>query len=192
MAHPDDAELWAGGTLALHARVSRSSILVATSDMKRHSEAIAGAKCLGADVEVVEALTEINCMSAMEKCCPDILIMHRVDDVHPAHRKAAEIVLACVPEVVIATGKPKRLYMCDSYESVTLSGNVEGRTVVDVTTTFDTKLSALRSHQSQNLLHFEAMAKRMAAFWGGRIGVPWAEAFDSVPVLGRVPGVVHL
>ncbi len=44
MAHPDDAELWAGGTLALHA----------AHDAVRDAEARAGAEILGASLRLLE------------------------------------------------------------------------------------------------------------------------------------------
>jgi hypothetical protein len=36
------------------------------------------------------------------------------------------------------------------------------------------------------------MAERLARGWGARIGVAFAEAFDPVPVLGRMPGATFL
>ena len=123
---------------------------------------------------------------------PDIVITHRVDDVHPDHRLTALTVLGVLPDVVITTGFPKRVYVCDTYESATLNGFVSARVIVDVSETFDLKITALRAHQSQPISHFAAMAERMGASWGGRIGKQWAEAFDPVPVLGRLPSAPHL
>ena len=111
--------------------------------------------------------------------------------VHPDHRRIATAALAAIPAAVIATASPSRLYACDTYESRTLSGTVPGRTIVDVSSVFETRMHALRAHISQPLDHFCSMAERLARSWGARIGVEYAEAFDPLPVPGRVPGMAH-
>jgi LmbE family N-acetylglucosaminyl deacetylase len=77
--------------------------------------------------------------------------------------------------------------MCDTYNSLTLTGRVPGAVVMDVSDYFERKINALRMHRSQPLEHFIAMAERLAASWGATRGCQWAEAFDPVPVLGRLP-----
>lgn len=44
MAHPDDPELWAGGTLALHARTAPVIAAVQAHDPVRNAEALAGVR----------------------------------------------------------------------------------------------------------------------------------------------------
>lgn len=191
-AHPDDAELWMGGTLALHAATSKVTILVATKDDIRRAEAIRGGHVLGATVEIVEHHSAASCEEVLRRVLPDIVVTHRIDDVHDDHREIAALVLRVIPQVVIDQGKPLRLYSCDSYESLTIHGKVEGRVIVDISQTYATKQRALAEHQSQPLQHFSSMAERLGNSWGGRIGVSWAEAFDPIPILGRLPGSSHL
>lgn len=192
MAHPDDAELWAGGTLALHARHQEAVIAVEQRGAERSAEAAEGARRLGVGLRLAEAITPASCAALLLELRPEVVVTHRLDDVHADHRRVAEAVLAAIPEAVIAQGRPLRLYTCDSYESLTIGGQVGGRTLVDVSTTFEAKMHSLRAHASQPLDHFGAMAERLARSWGARIGVAYAEAFDPVPVLGRLPGVSHL
>ena len=47
MKHPDDPELWAGGTLALHARDAPVTLAVSEHEAARMAEAAAGALILG-------------------------------------------------------------------------------------------------------------------------------------------------
>jgi len=192
MAHPDDAELWAGGTLALHAQYAAVTVAVERNDPVRMREAAQGAQTLGVRLEVVDELTAAACAALCGTLRAEILITHHVDDVHPDHRRAATAVLAAIPEAVIATGHPRRLYTCDSYESLTLHGPVAGHTIVDITTTFEVKMRALHAHQSQPLDHFGAMAERLARLWGARIGAAYAEPFTPLPVLGRLPSAAYL
>jgi N-acetylglucosamine malate deacetylase 1 len=192
MAHPDDAELWAGGTLALHARHDQATIAVEGLDAARSAEAGEGARRLGAEPRIADRITPDVCAKLLRELRPEVVVTHRIDDVHPDHRRVAEAVLTALPEMVIATGRPLRVFTCDSYESLTLGGHVGGHTIVDVTSTYEAKMHALRAHASQPLDHFGAMAERLGRSWGARIGVDFAEAFDPVPLLGRLPGASHL
>ena len=192
MAHPDDAELWAGGTIAIHSRVSRVTIVVNSNDKVRRAEAMSGARILGAGLVLRKDLSVETCIRLLQEMQPDIVITHRLDDVHPEHREVAKITLAAIPETVIRTGHPVRLYSCDTYNSLTISGSVPGHTIVNVTKSFEIKLQALSAHASQPLGYFIPMAKQLGALWGARIGSCWAEAFDPIPVLGRLPGSDYL
>jgi LmbE family N-acetylglucosaminyl deacetylase len=192
MAHPDDAELWAGGTLVLHAKHDLAVVAVERCEPGRAAEAEDGACRLGTELRLVDELTPTICADLLKQMTPEVVVTHRLDDVHPDHRRVAEALLAAIPEAVITTGRPLRLYTCDTYESLTLSGQVSGRTVVDVSTTFEVKMHALQAHASQPLDHFVHMAERLARGWGARIGVAFAEAFDPVPILGRMPGATFL
>lgn len=193
MAHPDDAELWAGGTLALHAAHAPVAIAVATHEEIRNAEARAGAKILGASLWLLKELTPATVHRLLLELRPDIVITHPVRDVHPAHRHAAESVLGALPEAVIATGRPARVYTCDTYNSLTLDGPVAASVIVDVTATFATKMAALREHASQPIEHhFGPMAEHLGRLWGARIGARYAEAFTPLPVLGRLPAAAHL
>ncbi|MGH3718013.1 MAG: PIG-L deacetylase family protein [Pseudonocardiaceae bacterium] len=191
-AHPDDAELWMGGTLAWHARHATVTIAVERVDERRAVEATLGAEILGSHLELVDRHEERSCVDLLRRLKPEVLIVHPRNDMHHDHRRVAEIALAAVPLAIIETGFPRRVYECDTYESLTLDGPFYGQVVVDVTETFETKIQALQAHQSQPSEHFVGMAERMGATWGGRIGKPRAEAFQPVPVLGRLPGATCL
>lgn len=192
MAHPDDAELWAGGTLALHARHARVTIAVPSCEPERLAEAERGAAILGADLVVLDALTPQACADLLDRVRPEVVVTHHLDDVHPDHRRAADAVNAALPDVVIANGQPRRVYSCDTYEGLTRSGPVATGTIVDVTGTYDQKLRALAAHASQPLEHFGGIADRLTALWGARIGAARGEAFIPIPVLGRLPAAAHL
>jgi LmbE family N-acetylglucosaminyl deacetylase len=191
MAHADDAELWAGGTIALHASAG-ATIVLGRGEPMRMTEAARGARTLAAQLHVLDHLTPEAVAALLVRIRPHVVITHRLDDVHPDHRRAAQCALAALPEAVISSGHPMRVYTCDSYEGRTLDGHVPGTVIVDVTSTFPVKMSALAAHQSQPLDHFGAMAERLGRTWGARIGADYGEAFDPVPVLGRLPGHRHL
>ncbi|MFI0424554.1 PIG-L deacetylase family protein [Spongiactinospora sp. 9N601] len=189
MGHPDDAELWAGGTLARHAEAgAKVTIAVPAHDPVRDAEAAAGASVLGASLRLLPEVTATIVAELLTELCPDVVITHGCRDVHPDHRQACLAVLDALPAPVIATGRPCRVYMCESYNGLSLDGPTAPHTIIDISTTFTTKMRALAVHRSQPIdEHFGPMAENLARLHGGRIGTAYGEAFTPVPVLGRLP-----
>jgi hypothetical protein len=103
-------------------------------------------------------------------------------------------VLAALPEAVIATGHPQRVYTTDTYNSLTLNGPVNAHAIIDITPACEQKRKALAAHGGTQPIeeHFGPMADHLSRLWGARIGVPRAEAFTPIPVLGRLPGMLRL
>ena len=194
VAHSDDAELWAGGTLARHAQNGVAvTIAVASHGPQRDTEAAAGGKILGAQVHMLPELTAATVGDLLHRLRPEVVIAHALTDVHPDHRNASHAVLDALPDVVIGTGRPRRLYSCETYNGLTLDGVTQPRIIIDVSDTFATKMLALQAHRSQPIAeHFGPMAKNLARLWGARIGTAYAEAFTPLPVLGRLPATPHL
>jgi LmbE family N-acetylglucosaminyl deacetylase len=190
MAHPDDAELWAGGTLTLSARSASVTIAVVRHEPGRMAEAEAGAAVIGARLHVLASpLSQQAVCDLIVQMRPEVVITHPLGDVHPDHREVAAAVLGALPEAVIATGQPRRVYTTDTYNSLTLDGPVRASTIIDITTTFEAKMKALAAHARTQPItgHFGPMAENIGRLWGARIGVRYAEAFTPVPVLGRLP-----
>ncbi|MGH3886281.1 MAG: PIG-L deacetylase family protein [Pseudonocardiaceae bacterium] len=118
MAHPDDAELWAGGTLAIHAQAGAPvTIAVPRTKEVRDREAAVGAKALGAALRLLDELTTDTLHGLLTELRPEVVITHNADDIHPDHQRAAQTLLTAVPKVVIATGHPRRVYTCDGYQA---------------------------------------------------------------------------
>ncbi|WP_366942261.1 PIG-L family deacetylase [Amycolatopsis sp.] len=195
MAHPDDAELWAGGTLARCA-ASGAAVTIAVPhhhEPRRDSEAAAGAAILGAKLYQYDWPTVAALRQLLLAVRPEVVITHSLRDVHPEHRGLADTLAAALPEVVIATGRPQRLYTADSYNSLTADGPIPAHTIVDVSDTYETKWKALAAHASQPIGdHFGPMAETLARLWGSRIGARYAENFVPLPVLGRLPAAATL
>lgn len=195
MAHPDDAELWTGGTLA---RCSGSGTAVTIAvprhdDPVRNTEAAAGAAVLGSILREFDQPSAVVLRELLYEVRPEVVITHPLHDVHPDHRHLAETLLAALPDVVIATGHPRRVYTADTYNSLTTSAPIPAHTIVDITDTYETKQRALATHASQPIAdHFGPMADTLARLWGHRIGVRYAENYFPLPVLGRVPAAPTL
>jgi LmbE family N-acetylglucosaminyl deacetylase len=195
MAHPDDAELWAGGTIAQHVRNGgTATIAVARHDPIRDAEAAAGARVLGADLYLMDDPSTHGIGTVLGETRPDIVITHPTDDIHPDHRHCAEAVLAAIPDSVITTGHPRRVYHCDGYNGLDQYGRpLDLPIIIDVTEQWRTKLAALHAHKSQPIVdHFGPMAEAQSVLHGRRIGAAYAEAFRALPVLGRLPASATL
>ena len=195
MAHPDDAELWAGGTLARHTRAGGDVIIASVKhDSERMAEADDGAQILGADLYLLNDITTHAISTLLTEVRPDVVITHSSDDIHPDHRRCADLLASVLPDVVIATGCPRRVYHCDSYNNLDRHARpLDLPTIIDVTKHWDTKIAALQAHASQPITnHFRPMAETLARLHGQRIGTTYAEAFRAVPVLGRLPATAKL
>jgi LmbE family N-acetylglucosaminyl deacetylase len=190
MAHPDDPELWAGGTIARHVHTGgTATIAVAKNDSIRAAEAATGAQILGAGLYLFDELSPAAISTLLAEVHPDIVITHSTDDIHPEHRRCAQHLLTALPEVVITTGHPSRVYNCDGYNNLDQHGKpMYLPTIIDVTEHWPTKIAALQAHESQPILdHFGPMAEALSRLHGMRIGTAHAEAFRPLPVLGRLP-----
>lgn len=195
MAHPDDAELWAGGTLA-RCSASGAAVTIAIphhSEPVRDAEAAAGAAILGAKLYQYDQSTVTALRELLLAVRPEIVITHPLRDVHPDHRSLAETLVAALPDVFIAIGYPRRVYTADTYNSLTADGPVPAHTTMDITDTYEIKKRALAAYTSQPISdHFGPMAEILARLWGSRIGVRYAENFVPVPILGRLPAASTL
>jgi len=195
MGHPDDAELWAGGALSLQPGTGgQITIVVPQADAVRDREAAAGAEVLGGLLRLLDELTVSAVRDLLTELRPEVVVTHNPEDIHPDHQRAAQTVLVALPEVVIATGHPRRVYTCDGYNNLDRHGRpLHLPVIIDVTSTWETKMRALAAHVSQPIAdHFAPMAQTLGRLHGARIGVRYAEAFSPVPILGRLPATAHL
>ena len=187
-AHPDDIELGCAATLLRHAaRGDAVTILVMTNGgrggldgMSRRAEQVEAASRLHADLRWggfddghvpsgPEAITVID--EALAASGARILYTHAPEDTHQDHRATAEATLAA----------GRRLPTILHYETPSTQ-RFEPTVFVDVDTTIDEKLAALRAHLSQVLragpVDLEAV-EAQARFRGFQSRGRFAEAFEA-------------
>ena len=195
MAHPDDADLWAGGTLARLAQAGTAVTIAVPehADAVRNGEAAAAAHELGARYHPYPVVSAEALHGLLDATRPEVVLTHPLDDIHPDHRQLAHTLTTALPEIVIATGHPRRVYTGDTYNGLTLHGPIAAHSIIDVSDTWDIKMRALAAHASQPIVgHFGPMAETLGRLWGSRIGVRYGENFTPIPVLGRVPAAATL
>jgi LmbE family N-acetylglucosaminyl deacetylase len=194
-AHPDDAEIWAGGTLLAHkASGDRTVVCILThGDGPRAAEARVAASTLGVELiqltlpdrsvrdsaEAVSLVAEI-----MRRMRPTIVLTHWAQDSHPDHEATWRITRGAILRGDVEN-TVKALYWSDTYNSTGLYGTFEPDCLVDVTPHWPVKIAALGAHVSQQPSQYAAMISRQCSAHGARAGVRFAEGFRRVPFIGR-------
>ena len=195
-AHPDDAEIWAGGTLLLHrAAGDQLAICVLThGDTERAEEARLGATRLGAaliqysfpdrrlaaDRETIAAVARV-----LRDLQPDVILTHWERDSHPDHVAVWLSTQAAILDAEIEA-HVQAVFWSDTYNGLGTSGAFEPDSVVDVSAVWREKLEALDAHSSQHPETYAAMIDRQCGLHGARAGVNYAEGFRRAPLFGRV------
>jgi bacillithiol biosynthesis deacetylase BshB1 len=176
VAHPDDADIFCGGTIAKHADRGDDVAIVhltrgeygALGDTtqeavaeRRETEAIESGEVLGAntvefldfeDGRVTYSLeNRFELVRVIREFAPQVLLTHYEDDMHPDHSTTAELVtdayyMASLPLVEVDPAP------CE-VENVFFFGkptsSFEPSTIVDVSGYVDRKVRAIQRHSSQ-------------------------------------------
>jgi len=202
MAHPDDAEIWCGGTLILHAGkgdVVRICSLSYTAESTRGKEALEGAKRMGCEVEFLgledaavrdtDKATE-KLRGSIDSFRPDTIITHWYDDMHPDHEVAFRLLRRALLCDYLANsiddfqGFP-RIFCCDTYNSLGLRGPFKPDRFVDVSHIWEKKIAAINAYKSQPLSLLLDMIEKQCLAHGKAAGTKRAEGFLYVPLFGR-------
>lgn len=174
VAHPDDADIFCGGTIAKHADRGDDVVIAHMTRGEyggfetteealaetREQEAIASAAELGADAtflgfedgRVTYSLeNRLRLVKTIRRYAPDLILTHYSEDMHPDHRTTSELVsdayyMASLPMVDIEEDP------CE-VENVFFFGkptsSFEPTTFVDITGYQDQKERAIEQHESQ-------------------------------------------
>lgn len=200
-AHPDDIELGCGATLALFKRKGHQVYLLVLTNGEasgdpdvRKKECEQSAQTIGVDelffanlqdtkiTAGVETIMEIERLINQIK--PDVIFAHSSRDGHQDHRNTGMAALAA------ARHSKKVLF----YEGPAALREFTPQLFIDVTSTFETKLEALKSFSSQSskvyfkgtkivyngemLPRVSNAAEGLARYRGFQAGVSFAEAFE--------------
>jgi N-acetylglucosamine malate deacetylase 1 len=190
-AHPDDAELWCGGTLHLHSCAGDAVRVLAFHCLspERQAEARAGAQILGIDVgflpaaeyEPPDALSTFNVLAVDP---PDVVITHWMHDTHIEHRKVFAHALESVHRLKRHMKKTPLMLMTSTYFAMGSQGTFEPNVVCDISAVMDIKRAAIMAHTSQRpeaLLDDVLTQNRL---WGSRIAARYGEGFLEYPLFG--------
>jgi bacillithiol biosynthesis deacetylase BshB1 len=211
-AHPDDAELLMGGTIALQAARGRRVALVDLTRGEcgsrgtpetRETEAALAARILGAAHRESLGLPDARLtvtpeqrdviVEAIRRLTPQVVLLQHWEQRHPDHAAAGRLVYEAAfvaglrnyrPELGPAFRPRKLVYAL----SVTERIDVPPTFVVDITSTWETKVKAVAAFASQftpapgetvslPLDRFREAMELAARRQGQRIGVTYGEGF---------------
>ena len=210
--HPDDVELGCGGSVILGVRLGHQVVVADLSEgtsssngtpQERAAEAAEAARIMGVAKRINLRLPDTQIRSesdehldAVVRCLrsekPDLVFVPNPDDPHPDHESGGRLI-------------ERALYFAgvQGYRSgeeawrVTHALVYAGRTdfepqvVFDVSSTHETKITAVLAHRSQflpesgtvatplNSPDFIAVIESRGRVWGHRIGVRFGEPFKS-------------
>jgi LmbE family N-acetylglucosaminyl deacetylase len=189
-AHPDDAEVCLGGSLARFG-ASKCEVHICVSSLpdqaeRRRTEAAEGARILGAQLHwvkcrkntwQVEDIPTYQLVaffdSLITEVQPEILFTHWPGDTHYDH--------VCVARAALAASRRRRLEVlfCEPPNLLApTSAAFQPNTFIEVTEHLERGIEAVRAHRSQEQSRgFEEQMRVRARFHGHRLGVKYAEAF---------------
>jgi bacillithiol biosynthesis deacetylase BshB1 len=200
-AHPDDAELVMGGTLAREAAAGRRIALVDLTRGEagsrgtpetRAQEAAEAARILGVSHRESLGLPDARLgggpdqrdvvVAALRRLRPRVVVLQHWEQRHPDHAAASRLIYdACFvaglrnyrPEL----GEGFRPFKLAYATSMTEAAEQAPSFVVDITATFETKMKAIRAFKSQ----FEAGA-------GETVSLPFDRFQEAVELAARRHG----
>jgi LmbE family N-acetylglucosaminyl deacetylase len=216
LAHPDDAEILAGGTLYKHwQRGDRVEIcsLTYTLDALRGQEGAEGARRLGAeftcfglaDMGVARYTpAEVERLAALLLArSPDLILTHWLDDSHPDHAASVRLVVEGLLRYAVSHGLDDvdasrrafpQVWSCDTYGALGNHGSFDAEWYIDVSAVWEQKTRALMAHRSQHPEHWLDLIRRHNAFYGARCNRQYVEGFRrlSLAFVNNIPAYEYL
>lgn len=185
-AHPDDAELGCGGTIAKHLAtgkkvgivdLTRGELGTRGSAEIRDAEAAEAAKILGLTVRENLRLADgyfqnvksdqLKVVEAVRKYQPEIVLANAIFDRHPDHGRASELIydacfLAGLPKVETQhDGNGQQAWRPKAIYHFIQSRSITPDIVVDVSEHWDVKMKAVLAYKSQ---FFDPSSKEPSTF----------------------------
>lgn len=189
MAHPDDAEIWCGGTIIKYLTMGANVIIIiATGDEVRRKEALRlkeifpklvlrfleneqfGMISLPKNVEILSKL--------IHQYKPDVLITHHFDDIHQDHRRCFELTTAGLMNLH-RKNYPSRFLLCNGYHQADIHAHYFRPNVyIDISGEYEMKKLVIDNHKSQSTSYWKEMSYLIDHMNGLKSGVNYAEAFE--------------
>jgi LmbE family N-acetylglucosaminyl deacetylase/molybdopterin-guanine dinucleotide biosynthesis protein A len=191
MAHADDAEIWAGGTVAKHLLDGgRVDLVILDGDEERRLEAEALSRTFrrltihhfgaGGDGSG-EAGFRHRLARLIDSARPHAVITHAPGDPHPDHVSALRLTQSALLTLPRETAPAQLLYCNGYFDGHLHSGGFEPDTFVDISDAAEMKYESIRNHKSQDPDFWIRMSQSMDILNGMRCGVARAEAFRRSP-----------
>lgn len=189
-AHPDDAEIWSGGTILNHHDNGDEIMIIYThvEDDTRKDEASLIKKHIQAVVCFADNNSSLRAILSDFK--PQTIVTHWEEDCHSHHRDTFQMINSITPQLLIEDGLKFTLYSCDTYNSFGLSRKsiFTPDVYIDISDNWDKKMKLIENHISQPIDIWKSMAERQNRIHGARSYAQYAEGYIRVSTLGYQMG----
>ena len=205
-AHPDDAEIGCGGTIAHYKKRGKKVGILDLSNgeptpfgtvEKRMEEAKAASDILGLDVRITLDMENRYIENTIEnrkkvaevirKYKPNILITHPSNDWHPDHVACHQIVNAAKFHAKLTTTESKYPEHYPEYVFYFDHSHIKDKNrkpdfLIDISDSLEDKINSLKAYKTQfveNKKHLRIFdyIKERAGYLGYQVGVKYAEGF---------------
>lgn len=182
-SHPDDEVLGVGGTLLKHKAAGDEVVVALLYRCRDESDAESdeAARRMGVKYDRLYRTEVFDLEHIVSLHRPDIVYTHSRADLHADHQDALQRTLvACRPQSGV-----RAIYSFETPSATDWSGvPFTPQRFVDITRELQRKLHAMDAYQSElrenpHPRNTNALAAR-AEYWGQRVGVQWAEAFEVI------------
>ncbi len=193
--HPDDAEVFMGGTIAKYIQSGHEVliVLVTVPQEKRRVESIEAARILGAKLHILDLPPYgigfnrrlVGVFDVVIKSfTPDAIYTSWLHDSHQDH------VVVCQATMASARRNNCSMYMYDQGLSSGFTPDVfKAQSFVDISDTMELKIKSISAHKSQVEHYGERWIAGMmarATYLGYRINTKYAEGFEIIKEIQRV------
>ncbi|NVO12331.1 MAG: PIG-L family deacetylase [Bacteroidales bacterium] len=195
-AHPDDCELWAGGTLWKHVKIGDivKTFIFYDITEQRKSESITSLDTLGIECSFcqTEPFMTPNIYSFLNKRIevPDIIITHWNYDSHIEHKSIFNLAIELIHywnrnKIRNNNGTYPILLMGSTYFLLGENKMFQPNIIIDITTEFKDKINAIKFHKSQKVDLLISDVRSQNILFGNSIQREFAEGFLEYPTFGR-------
>lgn len=190
-AHPDDCEIWSGGTLYKFVqkggKVSSYCFYEISDIRKKESERALKRLSIQANFlasEPYQKLDSDRFLSETSGVVPDLIITHWNDDTHLEHQKTFDLALELAHYYKRYNKKTPILLMVPSYYLHGVNKAFKPEIILDISDVLDKKINAIECHESQNPSFILKDILTQNRIFGQQIKVEYGEGYKEYPLFG--------
>ena len=185
LAHPDDAEIWCGGTILTQIEKGdnvKVVYLYSTKDRKREALLLSKHKV---KVEFIKP-TGKELRKVIKDFNPNIIVTHWFKDCHHEHKDCFDKVYKILPELLVFDKLKFSFFVCDTYNSIGFDNSkFIPNTYIDISKFYNKKKDLIYNHTSQPCDYFIDMVEKQNKNWGKSNDCKLAESYLKLSVQGN-------
>lgn len=192
VAHPDDAEIWCGGTILKHASRGDEVRIYGffRQEPGRVEYAVASGKVLGATYRSCRldhtGMPDDETVVELAAFAPHLFLTHWQHDSHPDHVRTYQAAREAVIRLARASVYVRAMFSFTTYNNCGSDRVFRPEFYIDVGREWPAKVSAILVHADQDPERIVHDATPLFAAHGRVIGASFAEVFVEVPIFGRL------